>query len=96
MFSVLFLISTSRKEKKKLYPGNTEEQWNLKHTPPLLPPLAIPPLLPTTHHTLLPLLQLTQPFHLLEHMLEQVFATHDIEMTLDLWIFLCETLDFVL
>ena len=67
---------------------------DLKHTPALPP--AIATLLAPTHHTLLALLQLAQALHLLEHVLEQVLAAYDIEVTLNFWILLGKALDFFL
>jgi hypothetical protein len=42
------------------------------------------------------LFELTQTFHLLEHMFEKVFATHDIEMAFDLGVFFGKAVDFFL
>ena len=68
---------------------------HVKLEPPLLPPVS-PVLTPPTHHALLPLFQLAQTLHLLQHMLEKILAAHDIEMALNLGVFLCEAVDFFL
>lgn len=76
----------------QLYPP--VRNLNLKHTPAFPPTIAT--LLAPTHHALLALFQLAQALHLLEHMLEQVLAAHNVKMAFDLWIFLCKAVDFVL
>ena len=67
---------------------------HLDHAPALLPSLI--PIISTSHHTLLSLLELAQTLHLLEYVFEEVLATHDVEVAFDLGVFFGETVDFFL
>ena len=67
----------------------------LEQAPAALPPIPLL-LVPPRHHALLARLQLSQPLHLLEHVLKQVLAPHNIEVALDLRVLACESVDFIL